>query len=95
MQKSTVQSVVLDKLNNVVNLENVTYILIRNLGANDCEIETQYGGKIFLPALSQPIQIYAPIQDPLNENWRAIFQFGLSKIHIIYTYHGKNFKVRQ
>jgi len=95
MQKSTVQSVVLDQLNNVVSLENVTYILIRNLGANDCEIETQYGGKIFLPALSQPIQIYAPISEPFNEIWRAIFQSGISKIHIIYTYHGKNFKVRQ
>lgn len=93
MQKSTVQSVVLDELNNVVSLENVTYILIRNLGSNDCEIETQYGGKIFLPALSPPIQIYAPISCPFNENWRGIFQSGISKIHIIYTYHGKYFKI--
>ncbi|NDC96087.1 hypothetical protein EB118_13200 [bacterium] len=90
MSRSTVQSVVLDSLNNTLSLYNVTYIQIRNLGANDCELETQYGGKIFLPALGESIYVYAPIEDPLNEVWRAIFNFGVSKIHIIYTYHGKN-----
>lgn len=90
MKRSTVQSVVLDKLNNTVSLENVTYVHIRNLGANDCELETQYGGKIFLPALSESIQVYSPLADPINETWRAIFNFGISKIHILYTYHGKN-----
>lgn len=88
--KSTVQSVILDNLNNVVNLENVTYILIRNLGANDCEIQCQYGGKIFLPSQGDSVSIYAPIESPIYESWRASFITGPSKIHIIYTYHGKN-----
>lgn len=92
--RSTVQSVVLTQLNNVVSLENVTYVFIRNLGANDCEIDTQYGGKIFLPALSAGVQFYAPMECPFNETWRAIFKFGISKIQVIYTYHGKHNEVR-
>ena len=87
--KSTVQSVVLDSLNNVVSLENVTYIHIRNLGPNDCQIETQYGGKIFLVSNGDAMQVFSPVEFPLNESWRGLFPFGNSKIHIIYTYLGK------
>lgn len=87
--KSSIQTKILTPTNNVVSVENTTYILIRNLGLNDAYLETEYGGRIFLPSGMIPMQIYAPISATLDEVWRANFPFGATDIHIVYIYHGK------
>ena len=86
--KSTVQTKQLTKQYNVVNIDKSTYILLRNLGKKDVEVETQYGGIITLRA-SESIQIYAPVENPICEVWRALFPNGESLIEILYTYQGR------
>ena len=86
--KSTVQTKQLTKQYNVVNIDKSTYILLRNLGAQDVNIETQYGGIITLRT-KETIQRYAPVEFPIVEVWRAYFPNGESLVEILYTYQGR------
>ena len=89
INKSTVQVKRLTKQYNVVNIDKSTYIILRNLGKlNEVEIETQYGGIITLRP-SESVQIYAPVEYPICEVWRALFPNGDSLVEILYTYQGR------
>jgi len=87
--RSSVETKVLTFDYNVVTLECVTYILIRNLGNNDVFIETTYGGTIYLQK-SDFMQIFAPVECPINEHWRVKYPNGDSAVHVTYTYHTRN-----
>ena len=86
--RSSVETKVLTQQYNVVSLENVTYILLRNVGNNDVFIETTFGGTIFLQK-SESMQIFAPVQCSINEYWKVKYPNGDSPIHVTYTYQAK------
>ena len=86
--RSSVETKVLTKEYNVVPLQNVTYILLRNLGNHTVYIETTYGGTILLEK-NERMQIFAPVECPINEYWKVRYPNGESEIHVTYTYQDK------
>ena len=69
-----------------VVLENVYYVLLRNLGKNDAKVVTSDDQEIFLPTGGESVSIIVDQDRPLWDEWKALFPAGETEIHVLYTY---------